>query len=125
TLCVLSRQERRFLDAASGQPLAGQRGDFPAWDWLTDPLVRCSANGKTAIKIQPIANPVLGPYYATGTLTAKIAAGKQRTISLGQIFYYPMLALSSDGKFFVTTSPGTEVRSADTGVPIGKPLTDP
>jgi WD40 repeat protein len=125
TLCVLNKQERRFLDAASGQALPSQRGDFPPWEWLTNPLVRCSANGKTVLKIQPLALGANLPYIARGSLTAEAAPGKPRAIAIDLIAYYPMVTLSSDGKHFLTSSPGVEVRSAATGAPVGKPLTDP
>jgi serine/threonine protein kinase/WD40 repeat protein len=123
-LCVLSKQERRFLDAASGQLLAGQRGDFPAWDWVTNPQVRYSANGKTVIKMQPLAARSL-PYFSRGTVTTAAAPGKQRTIDIAVIWYYPLVAVNADGTLFVNwSSRGVEVCSAATGAPVGKPLSD-
>jgi WD40 repeat protein/serine/threonine protein kinase len=120
TLCALNKQdkqERRFFDATSGKPLPGPRGAFPPWDWLTGPLVHCSTDGKTVVKIQRVYLPNV-PYFAVGTLTAEDAPGKKRTLGLGMILY-PSFFLSPDGKLFLYLS---EVRSTATKAPVGKAL---
>jgi serine/threonine protein kinase/WD40 repeat protein len=118
TLCAVNKKERRFLDAASGAPLPGPRGAFPPWDWLADPLVRCSADGKTVVNLRPLNVPSLS-YSAIGVLTAEDTRGKKRTLGLGLIPYYPSFALSPDGKLFLK---GLEVRSTATGELVGKEL---
>jgi serine/threonine protein kinase/WD40 repeat protein len=118
TLCALNKQERRFLDATSGEPLPGPRGAFPPWDWLADPMVRCSADGKTVVNLRPLAVTEL-PYSAIGVLTAEDAPGKKRTLGLGLIPYYPSFTLSPDGKLFLKS---LEVRSTATGALVGKEL---
>jgi WD40 repeat protein len=87
TLCALNKQERRFLDATSGEPLPGPRGVFPPWDWLTDPMVRCSADGKTVIKMRKVGAPA--PAGPTLSHTAQVSTP------------FPV-AFSPDGRLVVT-----------------------
>jgi serine/threonine protein kinase/WD40 repeat protein len=124
TLCALNTQERRFLDATSGEALPGPRGAFPPWDWLTDALIKCSADGKTVIKMQRALGRAGLPMAASGTLTAEAAPGKTRTLPVGLTADFPSLTLSRDGKLFLICTSKVEVRSTATGVAVGQPLRD-
>jgi serine/threonine protein kinase/WD40 repeat protein len=120
TLCALNKRERRFLDAVSGDPLPGTRGAFPPWKLLADPLARCSADGQTVIRMQPVMSMQI-PTFALGTLTEETGPGRKRTMAIGATMNYEAATLSSDGKLFLIQS---TVRSSATGQDVGPALRD-